>query len=215
MKNELIYPFFIECCKYASDRYWKNIFQDLGYGITPYGTYINKDFLTCNYKDKEFVYKIQKKDPKEIYNELYHIFRTKLALMSREEIIQKKDDINSNLEDINSYDDWGSIKKKNLKEVMIERFVIDMKKTYNLTSKQSKNLVSIIFLGFVFKVFISSDVKVSEGKIESINGLEFSEGKIILQKNIYDIQVNVSPEIVMNRKVMSDEWEKFINLLKK
>lgn len=215
MKPELIYPFFIECCKYASDRYWKSIFEDLAYGITPYGTYINKDFLTCNYKDKEFVYKIQKKNPKDIYNELYYIFKTKLSLMSREEIIQKKDDINNNLEDINTYDDWASIKKKNLKEVMIERFVIEVKSKYNLTTKQSKNLVSIIFLGFVFKVFISSDVKVKEGKIECINGLDFSEGKIILKKNIYDMQVNVSPEILLNKKFMSDEWDRYVCDLQK
>ena len=59
MKYKLIYPFFIECLQYTSDKFWKNVFEDLAYGITPAGTYINKDFLTCNYKDKEFILPIR------------------------------------------------------------------------------------------------------------------------------------------------------------
>jgi hypothetical protein len=213
MKRDLVYPFFIECCKYAKDRFWKNIFEDLAYGITPYGTYINKDLLTCNFKDKEFVYKIQKKDPEEIYNEIYSIFSLKMSLMSREEIIKKKQDI-GNTTNI-ALDDWASIKKKNLKEVMIERYVIDMKNTFSLSVKQAKYLVSIIFLAFVFKVFNTSDVSVKDGKITNIEGLDYVNGKILLIKNIYDIQVNITPEIVISKSLMSDEWEKFLIALKK
>ena len=208
----LIYPFFIECCKHTNDRFWKNIFEDLAYGITPYGTYINKDMLTCNYKDREFVYKIQKKDAKELYNDIFNIFKVKLSLMSRDEIIQKKDDMDK---DVNFHEDWASIKKKNLKDVMIECYVLEMKNKYNLTIKQAKYLISIIFLAFVFKVFVTQDVVICEGKIQSINGLEYSEGKILLKKNIHDIQVNLSPEIILNKKLMSDEWDKFIAALKK
>jgi hypothetical protein len=212
MKRELIYPFFAECVKYSLDKFWKNIFEDLAYGVTPYGTYINKDLLTCNFKDKEFVYKIQKKDPKDLHDEILHIFKTKLGLFSREEIIKKKNDLDRQ---DNCFDDWCSIKKKNLKEVMIERFVIENKKRFNLTLKQSKYLVSVIFLAFTFKVFVSSDVVINQGKIEKITGLEFSEGEINLKKNIYDMQVNVAPEIILEKKIMSDEWERFLLALKK
>lgn len=215
MKRDLlIYPYFLECSQYTDDSFWKGIFNDLAYGVTPYGTYIVKDFLTCNFKDREFVYKIQEKDSKELFNDITSIFRNKLSLMSREEIIRRKNDL-YNDDNFNLSEDWISIKKKNIKEVMIEKYVMDMKKTYNLSMKQCNYLLSIIFLSFVFKVFGTSDVFIKEGKIVSIKGLEYSEGKILLKKNILNIQVNISPEIVISKKLMSDEWDRFLNALKK
>ena len=213
MRRDLVlYPFLIECCQYTNDKYWKNIFEDLAYGIPPYGTYINKDLLTCNYKDKEFVYKIQKKNSKDIFDEIFNIFKSKLNLMSRDEIMEKRESIEK---DVNVMEDWMTIKKKNLKEVMIERYVLSIKKKYSLTIQQAKYLLSIIFLAFTFKVFTSSDVEIKDSIVKSINGLDFDQGKIILKKNIYNIQVNVSPEIILNTKLMSDEWERFITALKK
>ena len=89
------------------------------------------------------------------------------------------------------------------------------KKEFNLTMKQSTYLVSLIFLGFVFKVFVPSDVIINKGVIDHIDGLEFEEGKIIMKKNIYDIHLNVAPEIILGKKLMSDEWDKFIVTLQK
>jgi hypothetical protein len=112
---ELLYPFLIECCKYTEDRFWKSIFEDLAYGITPSGTYINKDFLMCNYKDKEFTYKIQNKNSKEIYDELFNIFKSKLCLVSRDEIINKKKIIEDKYSNhLYEYVYWSDIKKKNI-----------------------------------------------------------------------------------------------------
>ena len=64
IKREIIYPIFLECCQFTDDKFWENVFEDLAYGKTPYGTYISKDFLCCSYKKKEFSYKIEKKLPR-------------------------------------------------------------------------------------------------------------------------------------------------------
>ena len=45
IKKEIVYPVFLECCEFSVDSFWENIFEDLAYGKTPYGTYINKNFL--------------------------------------------------------------------------------------------------------------------------------------------------------------------------
>ena len=73
MKKEIIYPVFLECCQFTIDSFWENIFEDLAYGKTPYGTYINKDFLCCSYKDKEFSYKIERKDSEKLYKDIYNL----------------------------------------------------------------------------------------------------------------------------------------------
>ena len=90
IKKEIVYPIFIECCKHATDIFWENIFEDLAYGKTPYGTYISKDFLSCKYKKKEFSYKIERKLPELIYSEVYDLLSNKLGLLSNYEKIKKK-----------------------------------------------------------------------------------------------------------------------------
>ena len=77
MKKEILYPVFLECLQFTNDFFWENIFEDLAYGKTPYGTYINKDFLCCNYKDKEFSYKIEKKEPELLYNDILFLLGKK------------------------------------------------------------------------------------------------------------------------------------------
>ena len=54
----LAYPCFLSCTEYTEDEYWKNIFEDLAFGITPQGAYISKNYIISNTKNKEFVYKI-------------------------------------------------------------------------------------------------------------------------------------------------------------
>ena len=86
-KKEIIYPVFLECCQYTNDIFWENIFEDLAYGKTPYGTYISKDFLCCNYKDKEFSYKIEKKPSNQLYSDIYGLLHKKLGLLSQRDKI--------------------------------------------------------------------------------------------------------------------------------
>ena len=211
MKKDLLYPYLIECCKYTSDKFWKGVFEDLAYGISPYGTYIHKDMLTCNYKDKGFVYKLQKKDSKELFDDIVSLFKNKLELVSQDEIIQKKQSVAKNI----SYDDWSNIKKKNLKEILIERFAIAMCKEHHLSITETRYLVSVIFLSFIFKVLTSSDITINNGIIESVDGISFENGKVIVEKNIYGQQINMSPDIVMDKMYMSDEWDKYLSCLRK
>ena len=81
IKRDIIYPVFLECCKYANDSFWENIFEDLAYGKTPYGTYINKNFLCCSYKNKEFSYKIERKDSYQLYNDIYNLLTNLISLV--------------------------------------------------------------------------------------------------------------------------------------
>ena len=90
IKREIIYPIFLECCQFTDDKFWENVFEDLAYGKTPYGTYISKDFLCCSYKKKEFSYKIEKKLPKDVYNDVYDLLTNKLGLLSPLEKSKKR-----------------------------------------------------------------------------------------------------------------------------
>jgi len=214
--KEIIYPVFFECCEFATDNFWKNIFEDLAYGKTPYGTYINKDFLCCSYKNKEFSYKIERKDSKIIYDDIYNLLTNKLGILSRKEKVKKLVAFHKTETRIKEFrQEWGNIRKKNIKDLLVEKYVIDMKNKHNLTIKQTKYLLSVLFMAIVFKVITSKDIDYSDGKIKNIDGIEFSKKKIILKRNIYTTEVNISPEIFTDKQLMSDNWEKYLKELRK
>ena len=91
MTTKLVYPIFLECCKYTKDNFWKYIFEDLAYKKTPYGIYIYCDYICCNYKGKEFNYKINStKDSKELFDDIYRLFNNSLRNVSFLIIIRKR-----------------------------------------------------------------------------------------------------------------------------
>jgi hypothetical protein len=215
-KKDIIYPIFLECSQFITDKFWDNIFEDLAYGKAPYGTYISKGSLTCKYKDKEFIYKIEKKDPEILYNEVYVLLTKKLGLLSHQDKINKKIDF-QNIEDEikEGRKNWNSIRKKNIKDLLIENYVITMKNKYLLTIKQAKYLLSIIFIGMIFKIISVKDIEYRDGIITKIEGINFKKKEIILEKDIYDVKYNVSNILIDDKSLMSFNWEKYLEALKK
>jgi hypothetical protein len=140
------------------------------------------------------------------------LFTTKLNIISSEELSNKKRDIERFQEEMT---DWSLIKKKTAKDVLIENWAIKMKNTHSLSLKQTKYLISIIFLALVFKVILSKDIIIKNNAIESIIGVSFENGKILLERDIYNIQNNSSPDIIADKVNMSDEWAKYLSTLRK
>ena len=111
--------------------------------------------------------------------------------------------------------DWVSINRKNIKELYIEKFAIDMKNKFNLTITQTRYLIDIIFIAFVYKIISPNDVIIENGVIKNINGIKVTSKGVVLVRNLYDIRVNLSPEIVIDKKLMSDEWNRYLANLRK
>lgn len=214
-KRDIIYPIFLECCQYADDAFWENIFEELAYGKAPYGTYISKNFLCCSFKKKEFNYEIEKKNAKTIFTEIYNLLTKKLGLLSQREKVKKMKHF-MDLEEtmINSRKEWSSIRKKNMKELLIEMYVIRMKIKHSLTIKQTRYLISIICIAIIFKVIISKDIDYSNGRINHIDGIDFIKNEIVIKRDLYDLQASFSP-VVINKKNMSENWEKYLKDLRK
>ena len=217
IKKEIVYPIFLECCELIEDTFWKNVFEDLAYGKCPYGSYISKDFFCCNYKNKEFSYKIEKKDTNVLYNDIYDLLVKKLGLLSHKDKIKKKVDFVTLENSIKEYrKNWSNIRKKNIKDLLIENYVISMKNKYSLTIKQARNLLSLIFIGMVFKVITVKDIIYEDGIISNIDGISFKNNEVILERDVYDFQINSSNSfIILEKKMMSDTWEKYLDSLKK
>lgn len=216
IKKDIIYPIFLECCQYATDEYWKNIFEDLAYGITPSGTYISKGNLCCNYKKKHFSYPIEQKKSLVLYNEVYTHLTEKMGLLSQKDRIEKRNEISKIRLDLEeSRNIWANIRKKNIREALIQMYVTSKSKEYNLTLKQSRYLLSVIFIAMVFKSITAKDINYIDGGIKNIKGIEFTNKQIILDHNIYGKDTTFSPQIIITQKPMSDTWEKYTSNLRK
>jgi hypothetical protein len=213
--KEILYPIFLQCCQYCDDVFWESVFNELSYGKTPYGIYINKGFLCCNHKDKEFNYKIDSNAAsKKIYTDIKNMF-TKVGIMSQRDKIHKKIsfyDVETKI--TNSRKSWANIRKKTLKDILIENFVLDMKVKHNLSIIQSKYLLSLLFDAFIFKVILPTDVKYKDGKIISIDGINFENGKVSIDKNIYNGKQDILTDTHVEKKI-STLWDRYISMLQK
>jgi hypothetical protein len=221
-KKEIVYPFFLECCVFTSDSFWETIFEDLAYGKAPFGTYISKDFLCCSSKGKEFSYKLERKDPRILYEDVYKLLTEKLSILSRQEKAQKQllfNDLEKSIK--TSRKDWTGIRCKNVKDIMYEKYVIDMKHKYNLSTKQCKFLLATILISIIFKTITSKDIEFNNDRIQNIAGIEFKPGKIILQRplcspeNLGDLddedstQTPVKTELEEKNQFLSEHWDRF------
>ena len=87
--------------------------------------------------------------PKVVLNRLTN----KLGILSNKEKVKKREHFNDTENKIkNCKQDWVNIKKKNIKDLLVERYVVDMKNKYSLTIKQSKYLLSIILATSNFNI---------------------------------------------------------------
>jgi len=178
----IIYPIFLEVFLLSDDDYWKHLIKDLAFNNTPYGLYIDADTQTiCSIlKGREFHFCfMDRTDVEVLYTELYDYFHNKVGIFSSKEYKENK---NINVK----YNSWVSIKKKMVKDLLIQNYVIELKHKYDLTLHQSKLLLSNIMLWFQFKLIKPTDIVYD------------SDNCKILQ--IQDLYISKSGRIHLNRE---------------
>ena len=215
-RKELLYPIFLQCCQYAADAFWENTFEDLAYGKTPYGSYISKGLLCCSNRKKSASCKIERNDPKKMHDDVYNLLVNELGILSQREKAKRKIDF-QNLEEISqeSSQSWVKIRKKTLRKALIERFVLRMKQEHCLSLQQARYLLSSITLAMSFKVITPKDIDYRNNMIQSINGISIKKNEVLLTVDIYGIEVNYTPQLELDTKLMADSWDKYIKELKR
>lgn len=207
----LVYPCFLSCTEYTEDEYWKNIFEDLAFAITPQGAYISKHYIISNTKNKEFVYKINiDLDPETIFIDIYNLFSEKLGIKSVQEIEDYKNSIDSSELVFNS---WNSIKKKSIRDSIILDYVTKKSDEYNLSRAKAKELLNTINLGILLKFISNKHIHYDDNEIKDIEGFEFKQdGFVFTQTTEYS-----SNTLEYNKYKISlvDVWIKFVEMLTK
>ncbi len=218
LKKQIVYPIFLECCNYTDDGFWKYVFEDLAYEKPPYGCSMNKGFIYCNYKGKEFSYKIEEmKDAGVIFNELYNLFTNKLKVLSKIDKQDLRSEFDKEENGLGSIKDmsWKSIKKKSIKDMIIQEYVISEKKKRGLSIGQARKLLSLIFINLSFGIISSENIHYEDGKILAIDNIEFCNKEALYHLDTENLNgLNFHPA-VYEKKIMSDNWPKYLTVLKK
>lgn len=218
------YPQFLKCISNCKDKFWENIFINLSYAKTPYGIFIKNDVIYYNHNNS-FKYLINTDiDSNKLYSDIYNLFTYKANIMSPIDKLKKKNNLLEKYSD--TIKKWSDIKKKNVKDMLVELFVINSMKKNNLNLKTTKYLLNLIKNSISFKIIQSVDIDLKDFRIKNINGITFSNKKIILDDNKFNNHnlINIYTSIpssssshlnIINKpnKYMLDLWEKYINNL--
>jgi hypothetical protein len=213
--REVLYPIFLECTEWADDDpFWESVFENLAYGKAPHGTYISRGNLCCAHRrnSSSFSYRIENKDSKLVYTEVYDLLSEKAGLVSDAERLRRM----AECESVERENDWAAVRrKKNIKELLVEQFVIRKRKEHSLTPKQGEQLLGTINTALTLKSITQKDVHMEDGSIQSIEGIEFSEGAFEMKRNLYDVDVNLSADLVAAPTPLSKLWHKYIEEIRK
>jgi hypothetical protein len=188
IRRDVIYPIFLKCIHYIeNDTFWRETFEELSYGNCYQGSYINKGFICSNIKGKEFIYKFIDKEPEKICQDVIKLFKEKLNIMSKNDrkiLIEEFEEVEKNLKAIKNTE-WSEIKKKSLKDILFQNFLIKIKNNYELNDYQLKKIYNSINLGIMLKSIKNSDIVYQDGEIKDIKGIVFSFRKYKIDIDIY------------------------------
>ena len=187
VRRDVIYPIFLKCLPFAEDEFWRETFEGLSYGDCYQGAYLNKGFLCSSTKGKEFIYKFMDKEPARIYQDVSKLLKEKLNIMSRNDrkiLLSEFDDVEHTLM-LAKQADWNDIKKKSLKDILFQNYLIKMKHTHDLREAQVRCIYNAINLGLMLKSLKNTDIVYRDCEIKEIKGFHFSKGRYRIDFDIY------------------------------
>jgi hypothetical protein len=147
------------------------------------GTYISKDLLISCIKGKEFTFVLS--DSEGLYNDLYSLLNVKLGIFSNKEYKEKLAIFQSFQDKIkNDNECWAKIRKKNIKDLILDKYIIENMKKYSLGYSLIKKTLALIYLSLQFKLIGNKDIEFIQGKIVRINGIDFKKGLVVVDSRI-------------------------------
>jgi len=210
-KKDIIFPVFLQCSLVAKDPYWVKIFEYLSYGITPKSQsklyFADNVLINRSHSDPQtnFEYNINnKKNIVDLYADVYKLLVDKAMVKPINELCKQVGKCD-NVKPVS----WSGIKKKSKKDCTLEIFVLNMSREYDLTMKQSIDLLTKIHLGIMFKNFTSDSFVLEDDNLIYINGITFEPNQFYIDLDIYDhLDIDLKSEygIPKQKLYMVDAW---------
>lgn len=212
--KEVVYPILSECADLVRDEFWKQLYQDLSAGKVTKGIFISHGVIQSSNKRNGFQYSITDKAPEVIIVELHLLITTHTSICSKKDVSKKQVFIEELEKELSNYDrgKWTSIKRKNLRMILLVDYAIYLQKLHNLDWISTMAAHRTIVRAFDDKTHSSKDVEYEDGKIISIQDIEIDEDRksiINLREDDSKITENISSD--SNRPgLLKSLWEPYL-----
>jgi hypothetical protein len=225
-EKDIIYPLLQECMNTESDNTWKQIFNNMSRGLCPKGMIIqNGTILGSISKKNNIKYCFLDKSCEDIINNIKNLYSNLINIDSDKNKRSKEfEEINDSYNDY-VYMEWRSIKKKAIKDILLQNYCISLKSKYNLTSLSIKSGYETIFNAlYLYKTHKNIDVEYNEGKIISIKDIEIEDGHIVNKRLKYfdsaefdeeDIEEEQHDEDKNTTTSLKSLWESYLITINK
>lgn len=187
VRREIVYPFFLHCCRETRDSFWRYVFEDLAYGKAPYGAYFSRGFLCCSFKGREFSYKV---DPHRVTTQLFEevrsILQERLGLRSCEDLRKQRDKFHeSSLQKgLSECEDWSTVKRKETRSLLLTDYVLRL--FPELKKSEIRKIYSLLSLALQMKLLVSDDLDIKNGRIVEIKKI-VGKGKEDLESFVLNL----------------------------
>ena len=222
MKKEILFPIFLQCASKVEDPFWRYVYEDLSYGKCPYGLSLQKNYLSCYIRGKEFSYKIDaEKTPDTLYEELDVLLRERAGILSEKEKVTERARLcrqrtTTSTTGSKNKEEWSQVKKKMIRDTLLEQYVLDNSLKYQIASVMAKRVLSLLIVGLMFKTITAKDIFYQNGFIKKIEGFEFEPHKAVVCRNVLHCKNYTSPtgDEVPAAKPLHSFWSLYLEDMK-
>jgi hypothetical protein len=208
---KIVYPIFLQCSQFSEETFWKSVFEDLAYGVCPSNVKLNDNGIYITTTISQFNFYFEDYEAYDLYVSVKELFKKNLNIIPKSDKIKQKFKFYQCLQN-KKFNSWADIRKKNTKLILIKNYVIKMKTEKNLTSRQMKQLLSLIQIGFHFKLLTLDDITydVSSGSILDIQGVSIVDNRVSLDR-VFKVSPLVNEPPVNTKIKMKSLWDKQYN----
>jgi hypothetical protein len=218
-KKGIIYPLFFEVSERCEEEYWKQFFMDISIGKPVKGILINNGQICSHNKKKGFDYMFISKSVEDIINELLPILEKNYNTCSEKNIKTRNviDQVRQELKEIKN-SKWSKIRRKNIKKAMLLDYITEVQKKHNISLNKCMAVYDTLSFNANSQL-MSKIVNMNDGKIESINGLTFTEGDMIMDIDFYKDKYKdyceedeelIKEEEIIQKLNIEQVWESYI-----
>lgn len=177
MQNQMnkaltISEIFQKCSEMTDDEFWRVLFTDAARNKLPKGFFLGPKQLTYRNGNK-IHHCVIPKSPRTAYEVLMSFFRNIGCINSERDILNNKEEERNALTHCEVIKSWKDIKKKKVKENLINKFISRKVKEHNMDEEKQKTFMTTVYKGFLWNLF--KNIEIVDGEISSIKELNYDK----------------------------------------
>jgi hypothetical protein len=152
--------------------------------------------MCCGFKGKEFSYRVDPHIPvPQLFKEVKTILNVKLGIKSSSDILSTREKFEKTSERLALHEcnDWTLLKKKEVRGLLLENFIISRNKSFNRIKQ--KRLLSSLMLAIQLKIINNEDISIYHGRVTEIKKWEK-----IQNTNLKDWDFNTKKKVIKTKK---------------